>query len=104
MSQSAASTFPCTNCGAKLAYDAGAQAMACPYCGAKQAVAQAAATGAVREISLDEGLRMAARGYGAPVTSLSCKECGAHVNVGEGERTTTCAFCGSSQVLQAEAG
>jgi DNA-directed RNA polymerase subunit RPC12/RpoP len=108
MSQVAATTFPCANCGAKLAYDAGSQAMACPYCGAKKAVADAAPTAAgasgVREISLDEGLRMAARGYGAPVTTISCKECGASVHVGEGERTTTCAFCGSSQVLPAEAG
>ena len=47
---------------------------------------------------------MAARGYGAPVTTLGCKECGASVHVGEGERTTTCAFCGSAQVLAAEAG
>ena len=81
--------------------------MTCPYCGTKQPVPQAAPAGkpaTVREISLEEGLRMAARGYGAPVTTLSCKECGATVNVGEGERTTTCAFCGSSQVLAADAG
>ncbi len=80
--------------------------MTCPYCGFKQAVAAATEAGAppVRAISLDEGLRMAARGYGAPVTTLACSECGANVNVGAGERTTTCAFCGSSQVLAAEAG
>jgi DNA-directed RNA polymerase subunit RPC12/RpoP len=81
--------------------------MACPYCGSKQAVARAAtadAPAAVREIALEEGLRMAARGYGTPVTTLDCKECGASVHVGQGERTTACAFCGSAQVLAAEAG
>jgi DNA-directed RNA polymerase subunit RPC12/RpoP len=107
MSQpAAASTFPCSNCGAKLAYDAGAQALACPYCGSKQAVAAPTASEAatVREIPLEEGLRLAARGFGAPVTTLSCKECGASVHVGEGERTSKCAFCGSSQVLAADAG
>ena len=46
MSQPAASAFPCSNCGAKLAFDAAAQAMACPYCGTKQAVTPAAAPGA----------------------------------------------------------
>jgi DNA-directed RNA polymerase subunit RPC12/RpoP len=105
MTQPAAETFPCSNCGAKLAYDAATQAMACPYCNAKQAIApQPAAAGVVRETSLEEGLRMAARGYGAPVTTLDCKDCGATVHVGEGERTTTCAFCGSRQVLAAAAG
>jgi hypothetical protein len=81
--------------------------MACPYCGFKQAVPGASAPEAitaVREIPLDEGLRLAARGFGAPVTTLDCKECGASVHVGEGERTTSCAFCGSSQVLAATAG
>jgi DNA-directed RNA polymerase subunit RPC12/RpoP len=93
MTQSApAETFPCSNCGAKLAYDAATQGMACPYCSTKQAMAPQGQAGAVREIALEEGLRMAARGYGAPVTTLDCKECGATVHVGEGERTTTCAF------------
>ncbi len=107
MSQPAAETFPCTNCGAKVAYDAASQAMACPYCGAKQAIAAAAAEeGApeVRELTLEEGMRMAARGYGAPITTVVCKDCGATVHVGEGERTTTCAFCGSAQVLAQGAG
>ena len=47
---------------------------------------------------------MAARGYGAPLTTIVCKDCGATVHVGEGERTSTCAFCGSSQVLAEGAG
>ncbi len=33
-----AQSFPCSQCGAKLAYDAGVQAMKCPYCGHQQAV------------------------------------------------------------------
>ena len=32
--------FPCQNCGAKLTYDAGAQALKCPYCGTQQAIPQ----------------------------------------------------------------
>ncbi len=81
--------------------------MACPYCGHQQAVAASPETrpaGRAGELSLDEGLQLAARGYGVPVTVVTCKDCGASVNVGEGERTTTCAFCGSSQVLAADAG
>lgn len=94
--------FPCKSCGAKLAYDAASQGMACPFCGHKEAVAAAGArtTGmAIRKIPLEEGLQLAQRGLGAQVSTIGCKDCGATVNVGQGERTTLCAFCGSAQVL-----
>ena len=108
-SQPAASghEFPCSNCGAKLAYDAGAQAMKCPYCGHQQDVprsqGQAAGPPPGREIPIEEGLRLAARGFGTPVTQVSCNDCGATVNVAPGEQTAKCAFCGSQQVLAQEA-
>jgi DNA-directed RNA polymerase subunit RPC12/RpoP len=102
--------FPCQNCGAKLNYDAGAQAMKCPYCGTQQAVQSqhaqaqgAAGPPAGREIPIEEGMRMAARGFGTPVTQVSCNDCGASVNVAPGEQTARCAFCGSQQVLAQEA-
>src|SRR5690348_12693680 len=94
--------FPCKGCGAKLTYDAGSQGMACPFCGHKEAVAPAVAQGAmvaIRKIPLEEGLALAQRGLGAQVSTIGCKDCGATVNVGQGERTTVCAFCGSAQVL-----
>src|SRR5262249_51361457 len=103
-------SFPCTNCGAKLAYDATSQQLKCPYCGHQQAIpkaapAQAPAAGfqaqgpgqapaGIREIPLEEGMRLAARGLGAPVTAVGCKDCGATVNVAQGEQTAKCAFCG----------
>jgi DNA-directed RNA polymerase subunit RPC12/RpoP len=92
--------FPCKNCGAKLTYDAGTQSMKCPYCGFEQAV-QVQAQGP-REIPIEEGMRLAARGFGAPVTQVSCRDCGATVNVTPGEQTAKCAFCGSQQVLAQE--
>lgn len=97
--------FPCNNCGAKLAYDAGAQAMKCPYCGTQQAIPRKGPAGPPggREIPIEEGLRLAARGFGTPVTQVSCNDCGATVNVTPGERTAKCAFCGSHQVLAQDA-
>jgi DNA-directed RNA polymerase subunit RPC12/RpoP len=86
--------------------------MACPYCGHKEAVtAPSGGTGIVgeaigpsqiREIPLEQGMALAQKGFGAPVTTIGCSECGATVNVGEGERTAACAFCGSKQVLSQE--
>jgi predicted Zn-ribbon and HTH transcriptional regulator len=48
-------------------------------------------------------MRSPGAGSALPVTTIACKECGATSTSGEGERTTTCAFCGSKQVLAAEA-
>ena len=98
----AADTFPCKQCGAQLTYEAGKQAMTCQYCGFAQPMPVQAARGAVQEIPIEEGYRLAARGLGVAVTTLSCKDCGATVNVAQGERTADCAFCGSKQVLQVE--
>jgi DNA-directed RNA polymerase subunit RPC12/RpoP len=95
-------SFPCGSCGAKLHYDAGTQGMKCPYCGFQQAVAQAAMTTSGREIPIEEGMRLAARGYGTPVTQVSCRDCGATVNVTPGEQTAACTFCRSHQVLAQE--
>jgi DNA-directed RNA polymerase subunit RPC12/RpoP len=105
-------SFDCGSCGAKLAYDAGSQGMACPYCGHKEPVASSGAGPRValedagptriREIPLQQGIALAKRGFGAKVTTIGCGECGATVNVGEGERTAACAFCGSEQVLPQE--
>lgn len=79
--------------------------MSCQYCGSTQDVPQPAVSGNysaggmpgnVREIPIEEGMRLAARGLGgAQVTTVACQDCGAMVNVGEGERTAKCAFCGS---------
>ena len=94
-------SFPCSSCGAKLHYDATLQALKCPYCGTQQAM-PTTPSGA-REIPIEEGLRLAQRGYGTPVQQVGCNECGAVVNVASGEQTATCTFCKSHQVLAREA-
>ncbi len=94
-------SFPCSSCGAKLHYDATIQGLKCPYCGSQQAM-PAAPTGA-REIPIEEGMRLAERGYGTQVTQVGCNECGAVVSVSPGEQTATCTFCRSHQVLAREA-
>lgn len=97
----AVDTFPCAQCGGALAWDASRRSMACPYCGHQQEMPLQPAQ-QIEEIPIEEGYARAQRGLGAPVQTIQCKDCGATVNVGEGERTTKCAFCGSHQVLQVE--
>lgn len=95
--------FPCAQCGAQLAWDATKRAMSCPYCGYQQQMPLSPqGQPQIREIPIEEGYQRATRGLGVQVQTIMCKECGATVNVGEGERTTKCAFCGSNQVLQVD--
>jgi DNA-directed RNA polymerase subunit RPC12/RpoP len=103
-------TFPCRQCGAQLLYDAATRGMVCGHCGLKEAVALAPGQGGqgmqaaamIREIPLEQGMQLAMRGPGVAVTTIQCNTCGATVNVGQGERTTKCAFCGSGTVLQVQ--
>jgi|ERR1700722_16295139 DNA-directed RNA polymerase subunit RPC12/RpoP len=100
-------TFPCRQCGAQLIYDAATRGMACAHCGLREAVAITPAGGPgggamIREIPLEQGMHLAMRGPGVAVTTIQCNTCGATVNVGQGERTTKCAFCGSQTVLQVQ--
>jgi DNA-directed RNA polymerase subunit RPC12/RpoP len=100
-------SFPCSNCGAKLGFDPHTQRLACPYCGHQQAVLEGGAGAAAPPmlgpgIPLERGLELAERGLGAQVTTVQCRDCGATVNVGQGERTASCAFCGSKSVLSLE--
>lgn len=96
-------TFPCGNCGAQLSFDATSQKMKCPYCGHLAEAPTQAVGGAVREIPLEEGVRLAVRGLGVALTQVGCNDCGASVNVAPNEQTTKCTFCGSQQVLAREA-
>ncbi|MCC6522952.1 MAG: hypothetical protein IT373_09845 [Polyangiaceae bacterium] len=117
MSQQA-NVYPCPQCGGQLRYDAATQSMKCPYCGAQHAappqqaapqpyaqaqVQQQPAAGVVREIPIEEGMRLAQRGYGTPVSQIECGECGATVTVNPNEQTVKCAFCSSQKVLPREA-
>ncbi len=95
--------FPCQNCGANLRYDAKVQGMRCPYCGHQQVIQAQAEGPGPREIPIEQGMAMAARGLGTPVKAVACNDCGATVQVAPSEQTAKCPFCGSHQVLAREA-
>jgi Zn finger protein HypA/HybF involved in hydrogenase expression len=98
-SSASAQVFPCQSCGGQMGYDAASQGMACPHCGQKQGVAVTGGGGAIRTIPLEQGMQLAQKGLGAQVQTVKCDDCGATVNVGQGELTAKCAFCGSSKVI-----
>ncbi len=88
--------FPCTNCGARMHWDPGADALTCEYCGNVQAVVSE--DGVVIERSLGEA-GQAARGLGLELRVASCRNCAARITFDGQSTSENCPYCGSSSVL-----
>lgn len=93
----------CPQCNGDMHYDAAAQSMLCAHCGHSFAVPDSEGRRSVVEHDLEHGLaRARSRGYGTPVRTSLCQECGAAVSFSASLTATRCDFCGSSQVLSQE--
>lgn len=100
--------FKCPQCGGQMTYDAQVQGLRCGYCKHTMPVPQGATSGVFagfptgpgpREIPISQGLSMAPKGLGTPLQTVQCRDCGATVNLGPNERTATCTYCASNQVV-----
>ncbi len=92
--------FPCDTCGADLRWDPDDDALACDHCGARVAVPRAEGTVLERPLAAAAD---AARGLGLALRVLQCGTCGARLTLEGADTSTSCAWCGSSQVLAQEA-
>lgn len=93
--------FPCPNCGGQLEWDPAHQEMRCPYCDSLVPVPSRQEFQA-QEHDLQEFLDQhpKAEGYGVTLEQLSCRQCGASIQVPPGRRDLTCPFCASAYVLE----
>lgn len=92
--------FPCERCGADIRWDPGVSALKCPYCGHEKQLA--AAGGTVQEKPVDAALRAPRDlGWGAERKVMVCKRCGAHTTLEPHVSSSSCAFCGTSAVVEA---
>lgn len=96
----APTTTSCTQCGAPVAFDIGAQAVVCDRCGteAVRAVAVGALSNADGHEFTLEALRRGAVGWGTERRTLHCDGCGADLVVEPTALTTTCPLCASNKV------
>lgn len=91
--------FPCESCGADVRWDPGAESLKCPYCGA---VKQIVAKEGVAEKPVEGALRAPRDlGWGAERKVIACKRCGAHTTLDPHVASASCAFCGTSAVVEA---
>jgi len=96
----AAQTYPCGGCGARLEFKPGSTAMQCPYCGYRQEIT----TGdrQIREIAFGELATLARKPVGSiGAYVFSCQRCAAKTETNE--TASVCQFCGAPLVIDASA-
>ncbi len=92
--ESATREFPCTHCGAKLAFAPGTNKLKCPYCGTENAIALAGGT--VGDADYEATLaRLESEAPTHEEERVRCSKCGADQTLGEGVFAGACAFCGA---------
>ena len=92
--------FPCEGCGADLRWEPGVTALKCEYCGFEKKVA--APTSRIDEKPVDAALRAPRDlGWGAERKVIACKRCGAHTTLDPHVAASSCAFCGTTAVVEA---
>lgn len=92
--------FPCEGCGADLRWEPGVTALKCEYCGFEKAVPRTAE--AIQEKPVDAALRTPRDlGWGAERKVVICKRCGAHTTLDPHIASSSCAFCGTTAVVEA---
>ena len=68
--------FKCRQCGARLEFAPGTDALACPYCGVMNEIAKSAES--VEELDFESALARAAGAVGThEILTVKCRECGA---------------------------
>lgn len=93
--------FPCRQCGAKVEFSPGTQALACPFCGLENAVPKPIEV--VEEEDFLAALDQASHAHDLEdQLDVKCAACGAEIH-GLGARTAlSCPYCGSNIVATAK--
>jgi DNA-directed RNA polymerase subunit RPC12/RpoP len=96
-----AKQFKCVQCGARLEFAPGQDALACPYCGQKNELPKP--TESVRELDLQAALAQATDSAATcEILTVKCKECGGESTLPPDVVSAPCPFCGSSLVTTAQ--
>ena len=87
----------CPACGANMVYDSQRGKLYCEHCGTEQAVeADHSEERAFEELLRGDGA------WGAESRVLRCENCGARVVLDRREIATSCPFCGTTNIVEAE--
>lgn len=92
--------FPCAQCGAKVEFAPGTDALRCPYCGHETPIPPSAEQ--VVEHDFEAALAdLEAHAIIEEVPSVTCASCAAHIEPPRATEAFPCPYCGSSIVVTA---
>lgn len=94
--------FPCGQCGAKLEFKPGSEALVCPYCGHENRIERGAAPVEEQDYSAALG-DLAGHAPTQECTRVKCDACAAEVDRPANVTALRCPFCGSNIVATAVA-
>ncbi|MCP5074423.1 MAG: primosomal protein N' (replication factor Y) - superfamily II helicase [Rhodobacteraceae bacterium] len=93
--------FPCNTCGSDLRFDPGADQLICEHCGATEALddGDSGSDAAIRELDFLRALRQQLpEAEISEIRTLSCENCGAHVEFEPNTHAAECPFCATPVV------
>ncbi len=94
--------FRCEQCGGRMRYDVQQQWLICENCGSRQELSLASVADEAEQ-PLDFVLpTLHGHRWAEAQHRLTCSQCSAVTIMAVGERTVTCAHCGSSQLIESE--
>lgn len=89
--------FPCDACGSDLRYAPGTDALECDHCGNTQPIEGAQSTwrgGAIQELDFHQAIKNGLSEYEhSELRTISCENCGAHVEFDPKTHAAECPFC-----------
>ena len=92
-------TFPCTGCGAKLAFAPGTRTLRCEFCATENAIDEDDRR--VEELDFEEYLRtLEGRAESVEEQQVRCDKCGAAQNLEGNLFASHCSFCGAAIVAK----
>jgi DNA-directed RNA polymerase subunit RPC12/RpoP len=92
--------FVCPNCGGRTQFDPNQEELVCEYCGYRNGeVSSAPPEDQLMDLVLPttQGHRWAEAAH-----MLACQKCGAKSLIAVGEKTISCPYCGSNQIIESE--
>lgn len=89
--------YSCPNCGGKMTFDPKAQMLKCPYCFSQMSVTSGE-TDKVEEQDLHFLLKETKVWDNTEV--VQCQNCGSKEVLGKGQIATSCAFCGTTNIVK----
>ncbi|MCO4825584.1 MAG: primosomal protein N' (replication factor Y) - superfamily II helicase [Amylibacter sp.] len=91
--------FPCNTCGSDMRFAPGTNQLLCDHCGAVEPIGSTTNATAIKELDFKQALRdELPKSETAKINTISCENCGAHVEFDSKTHAAECPFCATPVV------